>query len=246
MKQNPWMGGKRTLMLVFLLAAAAGCSKMTPEIKPVVPAITADKTTATAGKSTHFHCKPGTALATSGEFDFIVDTGNLFLADILSDHGFGTYNYSELTFNPDNYYYMVTECNLTTYIYHFKRYIDAEIRDLHGNLLLEFRKSKWQVFRNAIGKFNYDDNGLEVYDKEGRIAFNMNFVDGGSQFTFFNGIIPCTSTRLGYFSYSSSVFSTNMPYGTPKLNHEFDSLYRARPIKPIFRYTGRDWQHSRL
>lgn len=37
-----------------------------------------------------------------------------------------------------------------------------------------------------------------------------------------------------------------MPYKTPAQRAWFDHLYDSIPIQPMFRYTGKDWQHSRL
>jgi len=122
-------------------------------------------------------------------------------------------NYAEFVYAPNSIFPMATACNCNEYIYQFKYHISTEVRDLHGNLILSIDDNKWQVHRIAAGKYNYDDNGFEVYDKEGRIAFNLNFtISSGTQWSFFRGIIPCTATQLGY--YPDHYFFANLPYGT--------------------------------
>lgn len=235
-------GSWAAITLIFLVTGGS-CSKMNPVAPDPTLSPTTESATA-AAKNGHARCKPGGQLATSGEFDFTVDSTNQFIIAFLGQGGFGFMNYAELVYAPDHVFGMASACNFNEYIYHFKYHISTEIRDLQGRLIFSIDDNKWQVFRNAAGKFNYDDNGFEVYDKEGRIAFNFNFVNGYSQSSYFQAIIPCTDTTLGYFPHDY-VF-TNLRYGTRELNRVFDSIYDARPIKPLFRYTGKDWQHSRL
>lgn len=194
--------------------------------------------------------KPGMPLETSGVFDFPIDStlpGNTQIYVFLGGRHNDPYNLTELFFS--SYLPLYSICNMTIYISDFKYFITAKVYDLQGNLLFEIQDNTWRVYRNAIHKFNYDDNGLEVIDKEGRIAISIDF--GGTLYV--QGIIPCTSTSLGYYllpefspNFKEGVFEMNIPYGTPELNKAFDHLYDSLPIKPMFRYVGKDWQHARI
>ncbi|HTI08245.1 MAG TPA: hypothetical protein VL832_06800 [Puia sp.] len=136
-------------------------------------------------------------------------------------------------------------CNLTTYVVNLKYFITATIYDLHGNLIFLVQDNKWQIFKNSIRKYNYDDNGFEVFDKDGRIAMSIDFRTFRiAPALYVKGIIPCTSSSLTY--YSPEDFFLNVAYGTRELNRAFDNLYNSYPIQPLFRYTGNDWQHARL
>ena len=188
-------------------------------------------------------CRPGAPLQTCGEFVFLIDSTNVDITSFLGNRQAGVYVYPELKFAPDNVFPFFNTCNFTGYIYHFRHHLTTQIYDLRGRLILDVQDNKWQLFRNAAGKFNYDTNGPEVYDKEGRIAFHLNFVNGDLQSLFYEGIIPCGSSTLSYYTFN---FNFSMPFGTPALNAAFDHLYDSVPLHPLFRYTGKDWQHSRL
>jgi hypothetical protein len=194
--------------------------------------------------------RPGMPMETSGVFDFPIDStlpGYTQIYAFLGGRSSDPYNLTELFYS--NYLSLFNICNMTIYVSDFKYFITATVNDLQGNLLIQIQDNAWHVNRNAIHKFNYDDNGLEVIDREGHVAISIDF--GGT--IYVQGIIPCTSTSLGYYvlpefspTYTEGVFQLNIPYGTPELNKDFEHLYDSLPIKPMFRYVGRDWQHSRL
>jgi hypothetical protein len=200
----------------------------------------------TNGRSGSGNCFPGQPLAASGEFSWPIDPSLSNAAEavvVLGGGNNGEYNLDELRDHRKRG--LAGGCHLDTYILDLKYFITASIYDLHGNLMFQSQDNKWQVFKNAIGKYNYDDHGFELYDKAGRIALSIDFrVFRIAPALYINGIMPCTDSTLFY--YSPHEIFWNLPYGTKQLDRAFDRLYDSVPIMPMFRYTGRDWQHSRL
>lgn len=244
MKKLPSPKGRWSPILSILLIATVGCNKMTPEIRNAVPVTTqSESQTATSAKNGHGHIKPGTPLETSGVFNFSIHPENQLIIAILGSHRSGFYPFAELKHTPNHIFPLDYVCDLTVYIQQLTYHVTTDVKDLHSRLLLRVLDNKWRVFRDSVGKYNYDDKGFEVYDKDGHIAFNVNLVDGSTQKIYINGIIPCTSTSLGYYSPS---FASDVPFGTPALDKAFDHLYDSLPIRPLFRYTGKNWQHARL
>ena len=56
---------------------------------------------------------------------------------------------------------------------HWDFSVNATIKDLYGNTLLQMMDNKWYVYSNNVGKYNYDAKGLELFDKQGHIAFSI-------------------------------------------------------------------------
>ncbi|HXD79617.1 MAG TPA: hypothetical protein VN616_17495 [Puia sp.] len=232
-------------VICVLAVASIACNKTAPEsAQRNVAATKGQLKTDSVTTESRKRCKIGSPLESCGEFVFLIDSTDAVITGVLGDRGGGFWNYGEFVVAPDGVFPLFNVCNFSAYIYHLRYHLTMKIYDLRGRLIFAVNDNKWQVYRNAAGKFNYDDKGFEVYDKENRIAFNLNLVDFGQQFMYFQGIIPCSSSSLAYYNRTYTFFT--VPYGTPALNAAFDHLYDSIPIQPLFRYTGRDWQHSRL
>jgi len=228
------------------------CNKMSPSLcqSTTEGVVTADAAK-TAARSGHGGCFPGQPLATSGEFSFPIDPSLSNAAEavvVLGGGNNGEYNLDELRDHIKRGLAGACEPGshvLDTYILDLKYFITTTIYDLQGNLIFQAQDNKWQVFKNAAGKYNYDDHGFEVYDKFGQIALSIDFrVYRIAPALFINGITPCSDSILWY--YSPHEIFRRIPYGTKRLNRAFDLLYDSVPIAPLFRYTGKDWQHARL
>lgn len=133
---------------------------------------------------------------------------------------------------------------------HWDFSVDATVKDLNGNTLLQMIDSKWYVYTNNVSKYNYDAKGMEIFDKQGHIAFSIDSKNPltdmfGSSLTV-QGLFPLPD---GTFLFAETIES-NLPLyfsiATPEQKAEFDSVYSHFPIQPIFRYTGPNWQHARL
>jgi hypothetical protein len=133
---------------------------------------------------------------------------------------------------------------------HWDFSVNATIKDLYGNALLQMMDSKWYVYTNNVGKYNYDAKGLEIFDKQGHIAFSIDSKNPPKD--MFNssltvqGLFPLPD---GTFLFAETI-DRNLPLyfsiATPEQKAEFDTAYSHFPIQPLFRYTGPNWQHARL
>jgi len=249
---TPTSSGRLSAAMIVLFLTSLACNKMSPALRQSTAegAVSADGAKNTA-QSRSAHCAPGQPLATSGEFYWPIDPTLPNYAEavvVLGGANNGEYDLIELRDHIKRG--LAGACYprsqvMTTYILDLKYFITASIYDLHGNLLFQAQDNKWQVFKNAAGRYNYDDNGFELYDKSGQIALSIDFkVYRVAPALFINGITPCDDSILYYYS-PHEIFS-NIPYGTRQLDREFGHLYNSAPIAPLFRYTGKDWQHARL
>ena len=127
--------------------------------------------------------------------------------------------------------------------------VNATVKDLNGNTLMQMMDNKWYVYTNNVGKYNYDAKGLEIFDKQGHIAFSIdskNPVGEGDPSLTIQGLFPSPDGTVVIAELTESGHNLILPYGTPELNAAFDSVYFQSPIQPLFRYTGPNWQHARL
>lgn len=186
-------------------------------------------------------------LATCGVFDFPFGPLVSPATDVsvnLGDRQYGTYTYAEILIHPMQEFYTVP--NLHLYTSDFKFFLSASIKDLNGNMLVEIKDNKWMIYKKNVGKYNYDTNGFEVYDKAGHISLSLDFKPANQSATSLTvqGVIPLTSNTLHY--YKTYRFFPDFQFGTPELNQAFDEIYFGLPITPIFRYEGSGWRGARL
>ncbi|WP_431216916.1 hypothetical protein ACQ86N_21605 [Puia sp. P3] len=238
---------RTVMLLVLLIQGGVACNKMTPQLRQTA---TQDATVADAAKNGSRtgkgSCFPGQALETSGEFYWPIDSTLPNYAQVVVFMGNGPngqYNLDELRDRKRRG--LAGTCDLEFYTQNLQYFVTASIKDLYGNLMVQIQDNKWKVFRNAILKYNYDSLGFELYDKAGRIALSIDVRKFGIGPAVYSSVIsPCTDTTLSY--YAPTDFYYRILYGTRELNRAFDQLYRSDPIPPLFRYTGKDWQHARL
>jgi len=207
-------------------------------------AVTADaaKTTALSRRA---RCIPGQALATFGEFYWPIDSTQSNAVQIVVYLGYNAdaFNLGELRDRRRRL--LASVCNLEFYTQDLQYFVSGSIYDLYGNLMFQVQDNKWKIIRNSILKYNYDDNGFELYDKAGRIALRIDVRSPNYGPKIYCSVIsPCTSTTLIYCAPLN--FYLNVPYGTKALDRAFEQLYQSDPIPALFRYTGKDWQHARL
>ena len=187
-------------------------------------------------------------LAVCGVFNLPVDPTQGSSTTIIAELGFkvsGLYEYAELLANPANrVFFLVPDAEASTE--DLKYFISASVNDLKGRPLVMIKDNKWFVYLENVGKYNYDANGLEVYDKAGHISLSLNFiVAGGYNDLVVQGVIPDTDSTLEYYTYTENHY-VDFKYRTPAEYQFFQYIYTTTPIQPIFRYTGPGWQHARL
>ena len=162
---------------------------------------------------------------------------------------YGTYAYAELLTTPSAIEGFFSTPVLEAYEANFKYFISASIKDLKGNPIVDIKDNKWFVYIENVGKYNYDANGFEVYDKAGHISLSFDFIQGEYTVNLLvQGVVPISSSTLEYYALATrgQVGLVEYQYGTPALDKAFQYFYNAIPIKPIFRYSGPGWQHARL
>jgi hypothetical protein len=190
-------------------------------------------------------------LAICGVFDLPIppnlDRGTTIEAS-LGIVPYGTYTYAELLSSSSSIQGFFSSPVLEAYTTDLKYFISASIQDLKGNPLVVIKDNKWFVYIENVGKYNYDANGFEVYDKAGDISFSFNFIQAKELINLIvQGVIPTSSSTLEYYALNFPYPNqTEFQYGTPALDKAFQYIYNTIPIKPIFRYSGSGWQHARL
>lgn len=241
-------GVRKGVSAVIMIKGGAACNKMSPAVAlaPVKDTLSADnsKTVKTSEEEDCF--RHGRELATSGTFNFPIDSSVTNSAELVSLLGSMMFGFYDVPLSIRSYLHpMDTECNFNVKIYQYNFLVSANVYDLHGDLVFQVNDNKWRIFRDDVRKYNYDAKGFEVYDKSDQIVMSIDFRPIlGEPAVVVQAVLPCTASILGY--YPSTNFLSNIPYGTPALNRAFDHLYDSIPIQPMFRYTGKDWQHSRL
>jgi len=230
------------MILIFALGAVS-CNKHLPELQQCGCELDAQGNVKGGAKMTK-------ELAICGVFDFAIGSNVTPATTIEASLGYvpyGTYVYAEILANPRQLFF--SSPVLASYTADFKYFISASIKDLKGNPLVEIKDNKWFVYVRNVGKYNYDANGFEVFDKAGHISLSIDFrhPDAGFVNLEVQGVIPTTSSTLKFYDYN--LFAVNLidfQYGTPALNQAFEDIYNGVPIKPMFRYEGSGWQHARL
>jgi len=193
-------------------------------------------------------------LAVCGTLNLPIDSTD-YLTDIIVFVGFYSVAHEtvqELKLNPGTSFFNNSPISLQIYGLHWYFSVNTTLKDRNGNTLLQMMDSKWYVYTNNISKYNYDARGLEIFDKQGHIAFS---IDSRNPLTDMFG---SSLTVQGLFPQPDGTFlfaeaegegpqaPFYLPSGTPELNAIFDSVYNQYPIQPLFRYTGPNWQHARL
>ncbi|HEY8972215.1 MAG TPA: hypothetical protein VIM64_24090 [Puia sp.] len=186
-------------------------------------------------------------LAVCGTLNLPIDTTN-YLIDIIAYVGYYSIAHEtlpELNLHTSTSFFNDPSTSLQIYGLHWYFSVNTTLKDRNGNTLLQMMDSKWYVYTNNISKYNYDARGLEIFDKQGHIAFSI--TDDGTSLMV-QGLFPQPD---GTFLFAEVVGDGPLapfylPSGTPELNAIFDSVYNQYPIQPLFRYTGPNWQHARL
>jgi hypothetical protein len=191
-------------------------------------------------------------LAICGVFDFSLPPNLDRATNIDASLGiipYGTYTFAELLTNPTRIDGFFSTPVLEAYTVNLKYFFSASVNDLKGNPLVVIKDNKWFVYVENVGKYNYDANGFEVYDKAGHISLSFDFTPGpGTANLEVQGVVPTSSTTLEYYAVATMGESnlTDLQYGTPASDKFFEEVLAYFPIKPIFRYSGPGWQHARL
>ena len=235
-----------TTMMLLLALGAVSCKKQLPESQLCTCDVASQ-----GGEQLSKGGKTSTQLAICGVFDLPIppnlDNGTTIEAS-LGIIPYGTYAYAELLVNPSVIEGFFSTPVLEAYTVNFKYFFSASIKDLKGNPLVDIKDNKWFVYIENVGKYNYDANGFEVYDKAGHISLSFDFMPGTRIVNLrVQGVVPISSSTLEYYAYNFPDPNQNeFQYGTPALNKFFEYIYTTVPIQPIFRYSGPGWQHARL
>lgn len=131
---------------------------------------------------------------------------------------------------------------------------NKEIYDLDGNLIAEIENNRWRINRNFIGKFNYDEEGVEIIDNQGKIVFSLNIVDSVSirvQGIFIDRYFHRGVLIAGYLKNEFFPIKTpeNIAEILKKKNLSYENALKEAiervEFRQLFEYTGNDWLHKR-
>ena len=186
-------------------------------------------------------------LAVCGTLDLPIDstlTPAALVVAYLGIQPFGNYDIPELVFNPNLPFFSSSAIQIVAAGWRFS--VNASIKDLKGNLLVQIMDNKWYVYTDHVGKYNYDAKGLEIFDKQGHISLSIDSKPSTRLLTSMTvqGVIPIGNNSVEF--YNSNMYFPPFSYGTPELDAVFEQYYQAYPIQPLFRYTGPNWQHARI
>lgn len=186
----------------------------------------------------------------TGHFNFPIDSSlpnNILLVSYLGDKRLGDYNFPELRIGK---VILLNINRLQIYAVHYQFFVNADISDIRGNQIVYINDNKWRLNKNAISRFNYDENGLEIFDNAGRVVISIDFNSKKGRAIFgpsvhVQGVIPLDDSTVGYYRDNYDYIFSRLPYGTHQSNKRFFHLYDSIPIKPLFEYTGNRWRRVR-
>lgn len=186
----------------------------------------------------------------TGEFDFPIDSSysNGLLVNVVTGiPSAGGYTKAEL---GNGTYRILSYENFQINTSKHKFIITGTIYDLNDNIIVEIQENKWRLNKNSVSKFNYDNNGFEVFDNTGRVAMSLNFVkrgnlpNSGEIEMQVQGIFPLSKNREAtIWIYGQRRII--LPYGTRELNQKIRDTFDLRPVLPLFKYMGMKWRHVR-
>jgi hypothetical protein len=134
-----------------------------------------------------------------------------------------------------------------------KLFLTIKIYDIEKRIVGEVINNDWRPNLNCSSKYNYDDHGFEVFDNEGRIAFNIS-LDGNV--LKFKGIFYDPETKAVVDACDNGVTTTVYGVSWADSATAFEEKMSAKEfvdkmgdqcqITQLFRYTGTDWVGKRL
>jgi hypothetical protein len=233
-----------TPFIAFLITSIVACNKGIPN-DPTCGCEPEQQTIKKGGASLSKVLYPCGVLSLPIDSSFGPGT---LVAAYLGFRALGLYNLLELSGYSRIAFFV--DSNVQIYSVHYNYFISTNIRDLKGNLLVQINDNKWFIYTKAVGKYNYDAKGLEVFDKEGHIALSIDskpYTSTGSYPTTLNvqGVIARTNNTVTLYELDRYL-PVDYPYGTSALNKAFNHVYDSIPITPLFRYSGANWQHARV
>jgi hypothetical protein len=191
---------------------------------------------------------PEIELPTEGSFSFPMDSGlgnGALISPYLGNRGLGLFNYSEV--KDKALVDMGGSASIMLSIKNNKYFINATIRDLDDNIVVEIVDNDWRIFENAVSKYNFDKSGFEAFDNTGRIVLSFDFrkdsKNNNITTLFIQGFTCYPDESVGF--YPNSNFFDSFRLADPS-HAAMRQFYDKTPIQPRFRYFGDNWQHARL
>ena len=117
------------------------------------------------------------------------------------------------------------------------------IFDIDNNLIAEIENNSWRPNKNFTGKFNYDNRGFEVIDNKGNVAIRVNVIANNT--IDIQGVFPMKEENIVFICGENMLQPISFPVSEEK-RKSYNELIKEINIKPLFRYTGANWLHSRL
>jgi hypothetical protein len=123
-------------------------------------------------------------------------------------------------------------------------YITVDIYDLDGNPLVEIDSNRWTRSGSSLTKFNYDDKGFEIFDKDSHIAFSVDFPTYNT--IKMQGYLIDKEKGHQYLIIGGSLFSYKRISGPETSADELRPLIDSIKFTQLFCYTGGDWLGKRI
>lgn len=191
---------------------------------------------------------PEIELPAEGSFSFPLDKGlgnGALISPYLGNRSLGLYNYVEI--KDQQSVDMGGAVDISLQIAKNSYFINALIRDLDDNIVVQIVNNNWRIYKNAVSKYNFDDKGFEVFDNTGRIVMSFDFrkdnKSGNITTLFIQGFTQYPDGSVGFFP--STNFFDHIKLEDPS-HAAMRQFYDKSPIEPLFKYFGPDWQHVRL
>lgn len=176
--------------------------------------------------------------AVSGEFEFSINQGKS-IVQIYSIEMGG--NLALVTYNQRNMSLIHIGDVCDIYLRDFKLMVTGKFYDLQRNLIAEIEENRWRVSKTSVSKFNFDENGFEVFDIKGRLV--VQFDIRGPKIKL-QGYFAAKSMKV--LTVTDNGGSLDFPYGTDTLNKEVYKYYdKHLNSRSLFIYCGNRWHGIR-
>lgn len=118
-----------------------------------------------------------------------------------------------------------------------KLFITTKVFDREGRIIFEIDENNWSINPNNFYKRNYDNEAIEVIDMHDNVVFSLKIENKKILISgIYNSGIGST------IIYQAGENLDRIPNNTPVVEYN----KRAKSIKRIFKYSGKEWLGKRL
>jgi hypothetical protein len=181
----------------------------------------------------------------TGELNFnkFVDTS--YKNAVFKLGGFTNYINSKSIYNTNDLNYFVLYSGfkpLIMQVHEGNLVLSGKIFDINNNLLVEFKNNYWRLNKYYVGKFNFDEYGIEIFDNKGRVAFSVDIQP--QNIIMIQGLVldDANNFILVLSENGANLLNVSQQGIDTKILH----ILSEKPFKQLFEYTDEKWHGKRL